>query len=552
MVGSGAQPTRWALAAALAICSLAPASAHAGSYTVWSCRGPDPQAAAIGAAGWRATTANASAGDVAIGDGCADGGGLAVSLAPTGTAKPAVGSWTFTPPAGTQIAGYELWRALHVPAAPLISLDDYKAVVVEGTASGPVDYGCHYRVDCPDAGDPAQPLSAANHVGDHGVPLSSLAVEVACTSSSCAATSGAPASAQLFRAKLTIVDPLAPTAPQLGGDLTAGGSTLTVAASDPGAGLRSFSLTVDGGAPRTLATGCAEPYVAAPPCPTAFAETFAVDRAALAPGDHSVSGSVLDAAGNVTFWGPLWFSVAEPAPVPTATAASEPAPSAPAPPPSAPPAPTASGNGVPAVQTPRIVLAAAGRDRAPGTAARVGGTLRTSGGAPIAGARLSVSTLPAGGRSRTLGGVTTDARGRFSVSVRGDGSQRLTISFAPSAGAPATASVVRTLRTRVVLSVAATPHHLHKGHVVTLRGRVRGAGAATRGALVHVQAIVDGRWAEVGLAKASAGGAYRWRYRFVHLRRDTAFSFRVVVEHASGWPWPTAHSRAIPVLVDVP
>jgi len=53
-------------------------------------------------------------------------------------------------------------------------------------------------------------------------------------------------------------------------------------------------------------------------------------------------------------------------------------------------------------------------------------------------------------------------------------------------------------------------------------------------------------------ARAEPTGTFAWRYRFVHLARDTIFSFRAVVERAPGWPWASERSGRIKVRVDVP
>ena len=88
--------------------------------------------------------------------------------------------------------------------------------------------------------------------------------------------------------------------------------------------------------------------------------------------------------------------------------------------------------------------------------------------------------------------------------------------------------------------------------VLTLHGKLRGAGASARGTVVTIESIVNGQWLPVGSARAKAGGTFAWRYRFVHLTRDTIFSFRAVVERAPGWPWPSERSARVKVRVDVP
>src|SRR5262245_5694798 len=89
----------------IAIAAVLPAPASAGTYDVWSCRGPD--GAALSAGAWQAA---AIVDGARVDDTCAAGGSLRLSLTvehdPT-----AAGTLRLTPPAGTRIAGYELYRA---------------------------------------------------------------------------------------------------------------------------------------------------------------------------------------------------------------------------------------------------------------------------------------------------------------------------------------------------------------------------------------------------------------------------------------------------------
>ena len=117
---------------------------------------------------------------------------------------------------------------------------------------------------------------------------------------------------------------------------------------------------------------------------------------------------------------------------------------------------------------------------------------------------------------------------------------------------PGGASATATVRANLRLGLASSRGRIVKGRVLTLHGRLRGAGVSARGAVVTIESIVNGRWQPVGSARATARGTYAWRYRFVHLARDTIFSFRSVVERAPGWPWPSERSAARKVRVDVP
>ncbi len=181
------------------------------------------------------------------------------------------------------------------------------------------------------------------------------------------------------------------------------------------------------------------------------------------------------------------------------------------------------------------------------------GTLRTPAGVAIAAARLTVSARQLGSddeRDRALPVVTTDSAGRFSFVVRGRGAERVTVAFAPAAGAAETVEAVATVREPASLTISRSRARLRRGEAIVLRGQLRGTGAAARGAVVELQAIVSARWRTVGTVHADARGRYAWRYRFVGVTRDTLFSFRAIVRRTPGWPWPELRARRLNVRVD--
>lgn len=434
-----------------------------------------------------------------VSDTCASGGSLRVSL--DGLAR-------LAPPAGTRIADYELWRSADDGPIP----DDTKVIETAGASAFTVSSGT--------VGNPMLPLSAANRIAAKHAPLDALSLRVACVDEC------GTAHLDLYRSHVTIDDPVAPAVQAS----AAGDDAVIVNASDRGGGIAAVTVALDGGPAQTVATSCTPPYAALAPCPAEVARAFAFDAA---DGEHSASGTIADAAGNTTAWGPVAVTIKR------AVAAAPP-----------PPQPVVVPLTVLAAsETQVLTLARASLAHAPGAAVKLSGTLRTPAGAPVAGARLSVSSFDLAADDavpRALASVTTGDRGQFTVTLERDGAQRVTVSSA--AGAQATATV----RTRLGLGVRSSRGRLVKGRVLTLRGKLRGAGVSAGGAVVTIESIVNGDWQPVGTARAGADGSYRWSYRFVHLARDTIFSFRAVVERGPGWPWASERSAPLKVRVDVP
>ncbi len=549
---------RWLLAIGAFACALAtaPPDARAGTYDVWSCRGPQGQPLDAGA--WErrvfdpvSGTAQVVARGVEFGDSCGSAGGsLAVALTRSELlSAPVAGALSFRAPPDTRIAGYELARFLDSGQAPLLTT--YSAGRDETAGGTTFDFdlcatpGC--TVGGPGEADPDTLIERLAAGGDTLALRVEATCPLLCTS---LLLSDVPARAVLYRSRVTLEDVLPPAPPRLSGDLVDGGATaeraaLTVAGEDRGAGIEALSLAVDGRPWQTvraggLASGCRAPYTTPAPCPASVEQPFEIDTGALPPGDHQLTGAIADAAGNVTEWGPIPFRVAPRVPIVLAP----------------PRSPAGSANGSPAVERPRLRLDRPVVAAEPGATVRLRGRLATPEGRPIAGARLSTSTrqlgLDAPESPRARRSVTTDRDGRFAVAERARGARRVTVGFSPRAGAAVTASASVTLRTRLSLGAVAQPARLVKGRLLTLRGRLRGAGPSAAGALVQIQAVVNGRWAPVGRARTGRDGAYRWRYRFVHLSRDTTFRFRPVVERVPGWPWPTVRGPAMAVRVDVP
>jgi len=558
--------------AAVALTSV-PAAAHAGQYTVWSCRGPEGQP--ISTEAWRTQVNDAQAGDIEISDGCATGGSLGIEVTSAGISanrKPR-GEAVFRLPRGAVISGFQLWRyefaAANFPGASF----DYTAALHEVSGGTSVDWGCASGLalpyfNCTYEGTPSVPLDPSNRVTQFFSPLEGLSVWAGCVSVGCEPPFSPPAAVfRLFRSAVSIEDDQAPEVVKLEGSLAESAPIadaaghLFVTADDTGGGVAAFEFSVDGGAPQRVAVSgsqgsCEEPFSQADPCPREATRGLVVDTASLAPGAHSVSGTVVDAAGNATPFGPVTFTVASPVVPPVVPPA----------PPAQPEAPRGNGgngggngngggrqpdNGTPAVETPRLQLQPTKGKGGPGGSGRLRGTLTTSAGAPIAGAELAVEVTEVGGEARGKKRfVQTDANGHFAFKVGGSGARNVVVSYAPVRGGAPAKSAQALVTTKLALTLTPHPKRLRAGQTVRFLGHLRGAGKAARGAVVAIQAIAGGGWTTIDTATADAHGNFSWAHRFRYVERDALFSFRAVVPRTPGWPWPTVRSHRVQLPIE--
>ncbi len=314
------------LAISAALCAGTAAGAGPNRYDVWSCRGPLGEPVTTTA--WAGSDIGAT-GDVAFGDGCASGGALEVSLAGGRSFLPGVrGSLTLHAPAGTHIDSWTVWRSLAVQPAGSGPAFDYVAAITErgGTT---VEQGCSSAqtapFTCTTAGSESDPADPANEVDRPGTPvLSALELWVGCRSAVCdEPLAGPPARLRMYGSRVEVHDMSAPSRPELSGTLLAPGTiggtaTLVVESDDEGGGIAATTVSVDGEPSQTSAPAgprgtCREPYTVLQPCPSAAARAFAIDTTRLTDGPHTVTGTVVDAAGNATAWGPVSFDVRQPA-----------------------------------------------------------------------------------------------------------------------------------------------------------------------------------------------------------------------------------------------
>lgn len=511
---------------------LVPASpSSAAPYTVWSCQGPNGEA--LGGGAWTASTTGSGA--TASID-CTTG--MRAGLPAGRASSRAAGTLNLTAPAGTKITSFELARTLRASVGGLFSTG-YVANVSSIDPAGPLGAGCSGGgLTLPSTcsiGDP--PLTAS------GVAVQGIALTAGCAQDSCPSATPT-AEATLARSRVVVEDPQAPAVAGISGDLKDSGHvarSVTVGATDVGGGIASISANVDGGAAVVAPTGgtCVAPFSATQPCPTAREATFGIDTAPLRRGDHVATGTIVDAAGTTTAWGPVPFVV--PA---DGTTDAGPLPSGSIP---VPVSPGTTPDGAP-VPSARLTFQ--------GTTNKAGrrvptGYLRTQGGAPLAGTVVRMTRTQTGvenPRTVTLKPVRTSRTGRFVGAPLPEGAWTVAGAADVSSG---TVSASIRLRTGLRISARPSPTRLRTGALMVLSGRLTGAGPAKAGVRVRIQTIIRGKYTTVAAVRTRSNGRWQWRHRFTKVSRPTLFAFRALVPgEGETWPWSPASRRAATVRVD--
>jgi hypothetical protein len=507
--------------------ALTAAPASAAPYTVWSCQGPagEPQPGTAWVAGASGPGASASSD-------CAGGMGAGVP-AGQGNARSA-GTLTFAAPPGTRVTEYELARTLRATVGGLFPTG-YAASVSSIDASGTLGPACGgggpFASTCT-VGDPA--LTAT------GVSFGGIVISAGCAQDSCPSSTPS-AQATLTRSRVVLEDTQVPTSGSVGGtikDEDRVARSVVVTGFDVGGGVRSITGNVDGGRSATVAGDgtCREPFVLPQPCPSSRATTFGVDTGPLRRGDHVVSGTIVDAAGNTSAWGPVPFVVAEDG--------------------SEDPGPAPAGS---------VAIPVSSADTPPGATARLtfrgsttkeglrrpSGYLRTLGGAPLAGVTVRLSRTQTGAaapKTVVLPTVRSGRDGRFTAPTLPEGAW--TVAGAADVSSGTVTGSIR-LRTGLRLSATPSPTRLRTGDLMVLTGRLRGAGPAKAGVRVRIQTIVKGKYVTVAAVRTTSSGRWQWRHRFTKVTRPTLFSFRAQVPgEGDTWPWKPVTRRAESVLVN--
>jgi hypothetical protein len=499
------------LAGWTAACVLA-GPAMAGTYDVYGCRLPDGRPAP--ANGWTLYGHFGSSLNT-----CHARGSLQVQMHPSVTVPGGqqVGL-AFVAPPHTTIESYSLYRAARIQdsgyqsrtywlfhEAPIYPAP-HEAFAQEVCTNG--------YMSCLEVGSFNGGVVPQNLFERRGLAISRIYVAIECWVQNSQPPPECPpfaegGTAKVFLSRIRLADREPPTfdAPPRGSLLdpaapVKGERAVTVAARDFGGGLARVAILVDGEPIQDqplepMSAACREPYTALVPCPTTGRATLLMNTTRVPNGVHQVTIALTDAAGNRTVSQPVRVTFRN----------------------------GGTANGINANRFARIEAWFKTKSlRRPtsgtvsfGKTRRVVGRLLAPSGAPITGANLTVSTTARypGARSRQLGMVQTDGKGRFRFRPPRGPSRTLRIDYRAFAldEAPA-ASADLALRVRAGVVLAIRPRRVGFGGRITFRGRLLGK-PRRDGAQVALYAVPRRGRGEVPVAflRADALGRFRYAYR---------------------------------------
>ncbi len=518
--GRGASGCSLAAVACILVLALA-GSAHAGTWTLLSCRQPDGQPAPT--EGWSTAATGAVGPDSGDTNSCAEGGELSAVTsgeAPQGAYEGP--EWVFSAPPGSTIAGGTITASLSSPhgqawlGTPSASYD-----------SADVLANCQYNLPCGTGGTltGAFPIT---HVGGSSLYAVAVCVGPYEGATSCPATGGIDAAINVSSAAIELANDATPAASGFGGTLlnanAHGTQELTFQASDPGGpGVRLVVVQIDGttvysGTPNTNEGRCvplgssegALVFDHSQPCRASESVDVPVNTATLANGAHTLKVTVEDAAQNASVVYDGQITTLQPAngslgALPGSGAGAS--------------AVVLAGepNGVAASERAHLELGQRGRlvrsfaERG----LRVSGRLLGAQGEPIGGAVLDVLQQISGARSWTVIGHTrTRANGTFAASVAGGPSRTVQIAyraFSTDAGYAAVARITENVAAGVELRVS--PRSTGSQGTITLTGRVLGP-VPRQGVSVNLLVHYRGQWEPFRTPRTDTAGRFTVVYQF--------------------------------------
>jgi hypothetical protein len=358
----------------------------------------------------------------------------------------------------------------------------------------------------------------------------------------------------IFAANLILEQSAGPTASHVGGEVASapvlsGTSDVSFDASDPGAGVYQAVFSLDGqvvqrttideehGRCRNVGqtTDGLPAFLFVQPCPASVTANVGLDTTRFANGEHHLTVTVTDAAGNstVVLERSVLFANAL-----------------------APGSPQGGPNGTDASADALLSVRWKSTKRARllagyGQAETVLGSLTTPAGAPIGGAHIAVLATPdyAGARTASALGTTTDAAGRFTLSLpRGLSSRSLRFEYSDLLGGPPVATETLSLGVRAGVSLGVVPRTAGAGGSIRFSGRLRGGPIPAGGKLLVLEArSPGGAWLEFDVIRSDARGAFHASYRF-KFPGPASYQFRVLCEAEADYPFATGASNVVGVF----
>jgi hypothetical protein len=534
---------------ALAIASTATTSAHAGTYTVLSCKDGAGARAPLNDAGggWvPGSTGGLGLDSVDYCDNPSRGFFATVS----GTWSHPVGSmawWRFVPPSGTLVEGADI---VYSGYGRPYDGNNGGGIYIRGAQAG--DLGHHW-------GEGAVSARWFSRRGLHDTWLQATA--------QCDGAAGKPdcppgiehATIEIFRSEVLLSDTSPPTAGPATGSAVAsaawqGTQVFAFPATDDGGGVYQAILAIDG-APvlaRTIndwggrcvdTTAGGRVFRYPRPCLTSVDALVPIDANQLPAGDHEVTLQVSDAAGNVrTVYAARKTIVVAAKRIGPGSDLAE----------------RGAANGENASDDARLSVRWARTKRATLTAPYgrrnvIRGRLTTRGGAGIRNAKVEMLTALDGRAGAPLdkGGARTRRDGRFTLILPANASSR-TLVLRYRSHANDTVSIAEaTLRVRVKAGVRlkVLPQTAARGRTVKLSGRLVGRPLPATGKVVELQARSPGeRWITFRTVRASRRGRFATWYTF-RQSGPAIYLMRARVREADDYPYVTGISHAARVRV---
>jgi hypothetical protein len=555
-----------------AVCLHAPV-ANAGEYHVYACRTPAGIAAPT--SGWGGSINGSWMSDT---DSCASGGSLTAAL-DGGVEQPANASaatWTFSAPAGTQIAAARLWWAGEALTSRPYGTTVFSLMAPEDIYS-PADVfdKCENAEEgCTVKGNPNAPMAPENLVT---VPSGNLSgathiyMTASCgggTGTNCPANGSAYSVwVSLYGADITLEQDSQPSPSNVGGELASaatvsGTSDLTFSATDSPSGVYEAIVEVDGhvvespilnensGHCRNVgqSTGGLPAFLYTQPCLQSLSADVSLNTKSLSNGQHHLLVSVTDAAGNSAVVLDRQITVANGASSSVVTHTGAIGPGSPA-------ASRGALNGTNASDQAKLTARWTGTSKALrisryGSVDRATGRLTTASGQPISGAVLDVYETPAahGAVASRLGGVSTGPAGQWTVTLP-KGISSSTVSFDYRShldDTVAAATATLTLRVHAGIALRIEPRHTSVGGTIFFSGTLHGTPIPEGGKQLVLEASAGREWVEFRTIATNAKGHYRASYRF-KFAGPIRYQFRVLSRYEADFPFLSGASNVVDV-----
>jgi hypothetical protein len=543
-----------ALACSLLVLSLSAPSAHAGTWTLLSCRQPDGQPAPTD--GWSTSATGAIGPDSGDTNSCAAGGALSAVTsgeAPQGAYEGP--EWVFTAPSGSTIAGGTITATLTSPhgqawlGTPNATYDAADVIA-----------NCQYNLACGQSGTltGAFPIT---HVGGSSLYAVAVCVGPYEGATTCPASGGLDAAISVSSAAVDLANNASPTASGFGGTLLSpnaqGTQELTFQASDSGGpGVYLAVVQIDGktvysGTPDTNEGRCVPigqsggtlMFDHGQPCRTSESVDVPVNTATLSNGAHTLKVTIEDAAQNASVVYDGQITTLQPSngslgALPGAGAAGL--------------AQVAQPNGAGASEGARLELGLHRRltRSFAKRALHVSGRLLSAQGQPISGATLDVLQHVSGSSTLdVIGHAKTAANGTFLAKVRGGPSRTIEVAyraFSTDTSYTVMARIAEQVQAGIQLRVS--PRTTGSEGTITLTGRVLGP-VPRQGVSVNLLVHYRGQWEPFRTPRTDAAGRFTVVYQFEGALGRFPFRAEVPPSQA-GYGFGRGLSEVVDVVTD--